>query len=90
MSLNIKSARVHALAREAARITGKTQTGAIEEALVTLLQKYGNDPAETERERRIARMLEIGDRWAHRPDIGFSDAVTEVEDLYDPETGLPS
>ena len=33
MSLNIKNERVHALAREAARITGKSQTGVIEEAL---------------------------------------------------------
>ncbi|WP_083190675.1 type II toxin-antitoxin system VapB family antitoxin [Serinicoccus hydrothermalis] len=29
MSLNIKSERVHALAREAARVTGRSQTGAV-------------------------------------------------------------
>jgi antitoxin VapB len=44
MGLNIKNERVHRLAREAARVTGRTQTGAIEEALVKLLREYDVDP----------------------------------------------
>lgn len=59
MSLNIKNQRVHDLAREAARVTGKTQTSAIEEALVLLLKEYDADPAQRERERKLARVRQI-------------------------------
>ena len=41
MGLNIKNEYVHELARRAATATGKTQTGAIEEALERLLAAYG-------------------------------------------------
>lgn len=44
MGLNIKNERVHRTAREAARVTGRTQTGAIEEALVKALREYDVDP----------------------------------------------
>ena len=54
MSLNIKNERVHALAREAARVTGKTQTGVIEEALERLLKEYGDEgPVAADRRRRL-------------------------------------
>lgn len=87
MGLNIKNERVHALAREAARVTGKTQTSAIEEALILLLAEYGEDPAETERQRRIQAILEHGAPWVE-PAAG-EDVIRSDHDLYDPETGLP-
>ena len=90
MGLNIKNDRVHALAREAARVTGKTQTGAIEEALERLLAAYGDDPALAERRRRIDAIHGIQVAWNGQPVSGDPDRVREVEDLYDPVTGLPA
>lgn len=90
MSLNIKNERVHDLAREAARVTGKTQTSAIEEALRRLLRDYGTDPDEAERERKVARMLEIGRRFREEePPLPDDEPIKTVEDLYDEQTGLP-
>ena len=88
MSLNIKNERVHELAREAARVTGKTQTGAIEEALVKLIEEYGVDPDRRVRMRklaRIGRVLAEIDAVPADPD----QEIMTIEDLYDPETGLP-
>ncbi|WP_436702039.1 type II toxin-antitoxin system VapB family antitoxin [Nocardioides sp. BYT-33-1] len=91
MSLNIKNPRVHELAREAARLTGKSQTGVIEEALVRLLAEYGVDPAEAERRRRIDMATAISLRWQERPRVpGEEDRILDDWDLYDPETGLPA
>lgn len=67
MSLNIKNERVHALAREAARVTGKTQTSAIEEALELLLKNYGSDPVAADRERRLDIIRNIALEWEERP-----------------------
>ena len=89
MSLNIKNERVHELAREAARVTGKTQTGAIEEALMRLLEQYGADPAELSRERKLARLNEIIERARKLPPPPADTYPMTIEDLYDPETGLP-
>ena len=91
MSLNIKNQRVHDLAREAARVTGKSQTSAIEEALVHLLRKYDADPTEAERARRLARLREIGERFrTEEPELPPGpDVIRTIEDLYDDETGLP-
>jgi antitoxin VapB len=88
MGLNIKNERVHDLAREAARLTGKSQTGAIEEALVRLLRDYDADPA---RARTAAKVdLVRGVVAAYRADPGNDDRViARVEDLYDDATGLP-
>lgn len=88
MGLNIKNERVHDLAREAARVTGKTQTGAIEEALERLLTAYGADPGEADRRRRLDVIHRIAVAWEPAPDGG--DHVVEVEDLYDATTGLPA
>lgn len=84
MSLNIKDARVHALARDAARVTGLNQTRAIELALERLLADAGASPVQAERDRRLVTLARIGDRWAGpRP-----EAISEVDDLYG-EDGLP-
>lgn len=89
MSLNIKNERVHALAREAARRTGKTQTGAIEEALERLLAELGADPDETERTRRLDLVRQIQIEYAALPDAPGEDRIRSDHDLYDLETGLP-
>ncbi|GAA1514994.1 type II toxin-antitoxin system VapB family antitoxin [Nocardioides humi] len=90
MSLNIKNERVHALAREAARVTGKTQTSVIETALEQFLARLGADPVETDRQRRIDMANAISLRWRERPRIPGDERILDEEDLYDPETGLPA
>lgn len=87
MSLNIKNARVHDLAREAARLSGKSQTAVIQEAL----EKY------------VAELAGVDDRASrqHQLDLLFAEIdaieVTDedraatrafMESLYD-ENGLP-
>lgn len=87
MSLNIKSERVHSLAREAARVTGKSQTGAVEAGLELLLSTQGHDPVATERARQLDVLRSISLAW----DPHEADArVSEVDDLYDEQTGLPA
>ena len=87
MSLNIKNERVHAMAREAARVTGKTQTGAIQEALERLLRDYGADGA-ADVERKVQAILSLG--IPDDPDAYGSEDIRTAEDLYDAETGLPA
>lgn len=90
MSLNIKNERVHALAREAARVTGKNQTSAIEEALELLLARYGSDPVAADRERRIDIIRNLALEWKERPPAEGDDRIWNEDDLYDPQTGLPA
>lgn len=88
MSLNIKNQRVHDLAREAARITGKSQTSVIEEALERLLAAYGVD----REQERINRTIDDVKRLAadYRADMTrVNDEILTIEDLYDEATGLP-
>lgn len=87
MSLNIKNERVHALAREVARRTGKTQTSAIEEALERLLADLSSEDAEEARRARLDRLIaEIEEETTDE-----DRAVTRrtQEELYD-ERGLPA
>lgn len=86
MGLNIKNERVHALAREAARVTGLSQTSVIEEALEMLLAARGADPQVTRRERRREAARDVVLDWQALPD---GDGVRDVADLYDDATGLP-
>lgn len=88
VSLNIKNQRVHDLAREAARITGKSQTSVIEEALERLLADYGVD----REQERINRTIDDVKRIAaeYRADLTrVNDEILTIEDLYDETTGLP-
>jgi len=85
VSLNIKNEHVHDLAREAARLTGKSQTSVIEEALERLL-------ADLEHERRKAGLKE--DIMAIAADfqartIAAGDGPLSSDWLYDDEMGLP-
>ena len=87
MSLNIKSERVHQLAREAARVTGKSQTSVIEEALVRLLADHDRGRQMEERRRRVHQLLEEIDATMTVERQGnIQEAMNE---LYDDETGLP-
>ena len=85
MSLNIKNEHVHELAREAARLTGKSQTSVIEEALEKLL-------ADLEHERRKVGLKEdimaIAADFQARLTPQDRERLT-TDWLYDDETGLP-
>lgn len=89
MGLNIKNEKVHELARRAAAATGKSQTGAIEEALTRLLESLGESPAQTRRHHKVdainALLAEIDGELAHTQ----ATETFSVEDLYDKQTGLP-
>lgn len=87
MGLNIKNPRVHELARQAARVTGKSQTGAIEEALEALLASYDIDPTARRVDATIDRVRPL--ITAYVADPGHHHAIRAVEDLYDDATGLP-
>ncbi|WP_185981635.1 type II toxin-antitoxin system VapB family antitoxin [Skermania sp. ID1734] len=87
MSLNIKNERVHALAREAARRMGRSQTSVIEEALARLLaeldeREAGGGP---DRTRRVGAILEDIDARLTDADR----AALGADDLYD-ESGMPA
>jgi antitoxin VapB len=86
MGLNIKNPRVHALAREAARLRGTSQTSAIEEALEMLLRAHGADPEA----QRVKAKLDTAHRIieSYRRPPAREPAIRSVEDLYD-DAGLP-
>lgn len=88
MSLNIKNERVHALAREAARVTGKSQTSVIEEALELLLAEYGVD-REKQRIRRTIESVQHIVAEYHSDTTQVNGEILRIEDLYDETTGLP-
>lgn len=77
MAMNIKNERVHALAREVASRTGRTQTSAIELALETLLADLDREETTSARLRRVdqAQALAAG-------------LELDTEGLYD-SSGLP-
>lgn len=88
MGLNIKNERVHALARQAALVTGKSQTSAIEEALERLLEAYGVDPDAARAARRVDLVQSLV--VAYNDDPGRPDRpVRAIEDLFEDATGMP-
>lgn len=88
MGLNIKNERVHALAKRAAEVTGKTQTGAIEEALERLLKAREVDPEAAGLHSRIEAVWEVIKAYRDMP--GDEDReIRTVEDLFDDASGLP-
>ena len=88
MGLNIKNERVHDLARQAARVTGKSQTGAIEEALVRLLQEYDADPTSARTAAKVDLVRGVVAAYLADPGNDVRE-IARVEDLYDDTTGLP-
>ncbi|GAB4062003.1 hypothetical protein GCM10028777_00420 [Angustibacter speluncae] len=89
MGLNIKNERVHRLAREAAALTGTSQTGAIERALEMYLRAHGTDPEAARTARKIDVVRSLVRQYASMPGDEDREIVT-VEDLYDLSTGLPT
>lgn len=87
MSLNIKNERVHDLAREAARLTGKTQTGVIQEALERFIDETRRDEEEEARQRRIDILFAEIDA-AEITDEDREATRRFMDDMYD-ELGLP-
>jgi antitoxin VapB len=86
MSLNIKNERVHALAREAARRIGATQTSAIEQALEHLLASLDARVDDEGRRRRLtALMAEIR---AETTEQDKAEAQRTMDQMYDAH-GLP-
>jgi antitoxin VapB len=85
VSLNIKNERVHALAREVAARTGKSQTSAIEEALREYLEQLDRTESKDAKWARAEAILaDMRARLAAIP--GGLDLSTDF--LYD-EDGLP-
>jgi antitoxin VapB len=84
MSINIKNPRVHELARQAAALTGQSQTSVIETALERLLAELQTADTIESRGARIDHILADAHRRAR---ITEGDGIT-VEDLYD-DAGLP-
>ncbi|HHU09462.1 MAG TPA: type II toxin-antitoxin system VapB family antitoxin [Intrasporangiaceae bacterium] len=93
MALNIKNERVCSLARDVARRTGQTQTGAIESALEAYLRLLVEQDREHQarRDRETAEQQRLIRALVASIPPAPQDAPTTVEvleELYD-ETGLP-
>ncbi|WP_109507500.1 type II toxin-antitoxin system VapB family antitoxin [Nocardioides speluncae] len=87
MSMNIKSERVHELAREAARRTGQSQTSVVEEALRKLLADLERNDEEAARRRRLHQLFEEAREQV--TDEDRAAAKKFMDELYD-ENGLPA
>jgi antitoxin VapB len=85
MAMNIKNPETERLARELARKTGENLTAAVTVALKERLERH-QEPS-----RRTSR-FEALERFSERCAPLFKDGRTGqemIEDLYDPQTGLP-
>lgn len=82
MGLNIKNQRVHDLAKEAARRTGRSQTSVIELALGRLLSEIDEDGRQARRDRARALAADMQAR------VRAAGGELSTDDLYD-EAGLP-
>ena len=82
MSLNIKSERVHDLAKRLSHETGLSMTAAIEKALEDQLTRIHRHQ---ERECRFSRIKEITSKLPPPP----PGVTSDHSDLYD-EDGLPA
>ena len=84
MGLNIKNEETCLLARDLARLTGETMTGAI---TVALRERLAREKRRRDSDARIEELLAIGRRCAASLEPGPS-AVEHGDLLYD-EHGLP-
>lgn len=83
-SLNIKSPEVYQLARALAEKTGETLTAAVENALRERLERQNVNP----KAGLAERLMDISRETA--PLLNDGRTLKEMMDeLYDPETGLP-
>lgn len=81
MGLNIKNEEAHKLAQEVAALTGESLSAAVIEALRERLAKL-------QRRGLSDRLMAIAEECSERLKAG-PGKMMEIEDLYDPETGLP-
>ena len=89
MSLNIKNERTHALVRELARRTGRSQTSVVEEAVAQRLAQLGVDVLEPARLERLRAARSVV--AAYRANLSTEDLARirrQDEELYD-DLGLP-
>lgn len=84
--LNIRSDRAFELATRLAAERGTAVTRVVEEALEQLA-RADEEQAEAKAQATLRRWMELLEEgWKQRdPDCDF-----KIEDLYDPETGLPA
>ncbi|WP_167048188.1 type II toxin-antitoxin system VapB family antitoxin [Salinibacterium sp. ZJ454] len=82
MSLNIKNEAVHQAVRELARLTGVSQTRAVEDAVNRRLDELRRHAPEDKAERILAVGREIAGRLG-------PDSFGDVDDLLYDEHGLP-
>lgn len=85
VGMNIKNERVHALAREAAQKTGRSQTSVLELALEKLLATL-KDQDSSDADRRYRETMELSEYCTAL--MSDSDRTLSTDDLYD-ENGLP-
>jgi antitoxin VapB len=85
MSLNIKNEETHRLARELAQRTGETITLAI---TVALRERLERQKLADGRESRLKKIKRIVERTAPLMDESRTGKEL-IDELYDPETGLP-
>ncbi len=83
MGLNIKNPEAERLIKELAELTGENQTVAVAEAVRERL-------ARVKRRGLSDRLMAIADDCARRINAPRGPEMIEIEDLYDPETGLPA
>ena len=84
MGLNIKNKEAHELAAELARLTGRSMTAVVIEALQTQLNELQRNQ---DKQTRLEELMAIGKRCAahiHQP----VTALQHGEILYD-DTGMP-
>lgn len=86
MSMNIKSAKAHALAKELAAIEHTSVTQAV---TLSLLEALDRRRAQEITEQRLAKIRGVADRFTDRMQASPGPSLWEVnEGLYD-EKGLP-
>ncbi|WP_068397350.1 type II toxin-antitoxin system VapB family antitoxin [Kribbia dieselivorans] len=87
MGLNIKNERVHRLAREVARRTGATQTGAIEDALQRRLDELEKSEGDAARRARLWRLMD--EIESGTTDADRAETRRVMDEMYD-DHGLPA
>lgn len=89
MAMNIKSERVHALAREAAQRTGLSQTSVVEEALRRYLESLPSDEVSLRAETKFREAQAVAVEFAATLSDNDRAAIREhLDTMYD-DNGLP-
>ncbi len=80
--LNIKDPEAHRLAKELAELEGVSLTSAVTNALRAALAEHGR--------RRRARRQILTALVSSARELGLTPMADPINELYDPQTGLPS